>query len=157
MKGVKGDGTYRRARKGAAAAPQQRRFAIIGRLTDAAVRILNRKPDCELGDLAEELKQWAANNGVPYFDAWPGAATPIQQAITIATERRKTSMIRENEVDLREAVDMLDVPQEVLGKMAAEGKLKSRNADGTIYFLREEIEALIDRQIEEVRSKAADS
>jgi len=80
-----------RRKKRAAATPQQRRFAIIGRLADRAVEILNRKPHCELGDLAEELKQWAAQNGVPYFDAWPGAATPIQQAITIATERRKTA------------------------------------------------------------------
>jgi hypothetical protein len=90
MKGVKDEGTNRQPRREAVATPQQRRFAIIGRLADAAVEILNRKPDCELGDLAEELKEWAANNGVPYFDAWPGAATPIQQAITIATERRKT-------------------------------------------------------------------
>ncbi len=61
--------------------------------------------------------------------------------------------MQKNEVDLLEAMHMLDVPQEVLGKLAAEGKLKSRHADGTIYFLREEIEALIDRQIEEVRSE----
>ena len=91
MKSVKGDGTDRRPGRKATATPQQRRFSIIGRLADAAVEILSRKPDCELGDLAEELKQWAANNGFPYFDAWPGAATPIQQAITIATERRNTA------------------------------------------------------------------
>ena len=73
------------------ATPQQRRFAIIGRLTKAAAEILDRKPDCPHGDLAEELKQWAANEGVPYFDSWPGAATPIEQAITNAIERRKTA------------------------------------------------------------------
>jgi hypothetical protein len=44
------------------------------------------------------------------------------------------------EVDLLEAMDMLDVPEEVLGKLAEEGKLKSRHAYGTIYFVREEIE-----------------
>jgi hypothetical protein len=43
-------------------------------------------------------------------------------------------MIRKNEVDLFEAMDMWDVPEEVLVKMADEGKLKSRRADGTIYF-----------------------
>jgi hypothetical protein len=71
--------------------PQQRRWAIVDRLTDAAVEILKRKPDHQLGDLAEELKQWAANNRIEYFDAWVGAATPIQQAITNAIEKRKTA------------------------------------------------------------------
>jgi hypothetical protein len=39
---------------------------------------------------------------------------------------------------LLEAMDMWDVPEEVLVKMAVEGKLKSRRADGAIYFLRNE-------------------
>jgi hypothetical protein len=66
---------------------------------------------------------------------------------------RKNSVINSRvEVDLLEAMDMLDVPEEVLGKLADEGKLKTRHADGTIYFLREEIEKLIDLQIEEVRA-----
>ena len=73
------------------ATPQQRRFAIIRRLTDAAAEILARKPNYPHGDLAEELKRWAAKEGVPYFDAWPGAATPIEQAITNANERRRTA------------------------------------------------------------------
>jgi len=60
--------------------------------------------------------------------------------------------IRRDEVDFLEAMDMLDVPEEVLGKMAEDGTLKSRRADGTIYFLRDQIDALIDRQIEEARS-----
>jgi Helix-turn-helix domain len=78
--------------KAGAALPQQRRFAIVKRLTDAAREILEKKPDCSDGDLAEELKTWAARNNVPYFDAWPGAATPISQAITNAREqRRKTA------------------------------------------------------------------
>jgi hypothetical protein len=59
-----------------------------------------------------------------------------------------------DEVDLFEAITMLDVPQEVLGKMAEEGKLKSRRADGTVYFLRAEIKSLIDRQVEESRAEA---
>jgi len=71
--------------------PQQRRFAIIRSLTNAASAILAQKPNCQIGDLTEELKQWAAANGVPYFDAWPGAATPIEQAITNAIERRKSA------------------------------------------------------------------
>lgn len=73
------------------ATAQQRRYAIIRRLTDAAERILARKPACSDGDLAEELKRWAAKEDVPYFDAWPGAATPIEQAITNARQRRKTA------------------------------------------------------------------
>lgn len=74
-----------------AATPQQRRHGITGRLAEAATEILLRKPDIPHGDLSEELKQWAAKKGVPYFDAWPGAATPIEQAITIARQRRKTA------------------------------------------------------------------
>lgn len=73
------------------ALPQQRRFAIVGCLTNAAEKILDRKPNCSDVDLADELKQWAASEGIPYFDAWPGAATPIQQAITNATARRQTA------------------------------------------------------------------
>jgi len=61
------------------------------------------------------------------------------------------------EVDLFEAMDMLDVTEEVLGKLAEEGKLKSRRADGTVYFVREEIDQIIDREIEEVRSQGAPS
>jgi hypothetical protein len=55
------------------------------------------------------------------------------------------------DVDLFEAMSMADVPEEVLGKLAEQGKLKSRSADGTIYFLREQIEELIARQVEEAR------
>ncbi len=58
------------------------------------------------------------------------------------------------EVDLLQAMFMLEVPEEVLGKLAVEGKLKTRRADDTIYFLREEIEELVDRQADEARSKA---
>lgn len=57
-----------------------------------------------------------------------------------------------NEVDFLEALDMLGVPEELLGKLVESGKLKSRRADGTLYFLRAEIDALIQRQVEEVRS-----
>lgn len=61
--------------------------------------------------------------------------------------------IHTNEVDLFEAMNMADLPAEVLGKLAEEGKLKSRRAGGTIYFLREEINGLIARQIEEARAE----
>jgi hypothetical protein len=44
---------------------------------------------------------------------------------------------------------MVDPPKEVLGKLAKERKLKWRRADGAIYIVRDEIEQLIDRQIEE--------
>jgi hypothetical protein len=67
------------------------RYVQIGCLADRATEILRAEPRKSHGDLAEELKQWAADNGVPYFDTWPGAATPIEQAITIAIERRKTA------------------------------------------------------------------
>jgi hypothetical protein len=60
-----------------------------------------------------------------------------------------------NEVDLLEAMDMWDVPEKALVKMAEKGKLKTRRAHGTIYFVREEIEQLIDRQIEEAPSQGA--
>jgi hypothetical protein len=57
------------------------------------------------------------------------------------------------DVDLLEAMDMLDVPEEVLGRMAAEGKLTTRRRKGTIYFSVEEIDEIIDREIEEECSK----
>lgn len=60
---------------------------------------------------------------------------------------------RGSEVDLSEAIDMTDLSEEDLGRLAEAGKLKARRANGAVYFLREEIEALIDRQIEEVRSE----
>jgi hypothetical protein len=64
-------------------------------------------------------------------------------------------MIRKNEVDLLEAMDMLDVPEEVLLKLAEKGELKLRRAGDAVYFLLEEIEEIIDREIEEERSKSA--
>jgi hypothetical protein len=67
------------------------RYTQIGRLADRATELLRAEPRKSIGDLAEELKQWAANHNYTYFDASPGAATPIQQAIAIAIERRKTA------------------------------------------------------------------
>jgi len=67
--------------------PQQVRYAIISRLADHATEILKDKPNISHGDLAEMLKTWAAQQDIPYFDAWPGAASRIEQAITIAMER----------------------------------------------------------------------
>jgi len=43
-------------------------------------------------------------------------------------------MLRRYEMDLFQAMDMLDVPEEVLGKMPEEGKLKSRPADAKIIL-----------------------
>lgn len=70
---------------------QHRRFVDIGLLAEEASKILDRKPDCPYSDLKEDLKQWAASHNVRYFDAWPRSATPIEQAITIAIEKRKTA------------------------------------------------------------------
>lgn len=70
-----------------AALPQQRRYAIIARLAARATEILRDAPRIDLGDLTELLKTWAAHNGISYFDGWPGAASPIEQAITIARQR----------------------------------------------------------------------
>jgi hypothetical protein len=61
--------------------------------------------------------------------------------------------MQRDEVDFKQAMALLDVPEEILGKLAEEGKLKSRRADGTIYFLRDEVDALINRQTDEVRSE----
>ncbi len=69
--------------------PQQYRFAVISRMSREAEQILHRYPNVALPDLAEDLKRFAAINGLPYFDARPGAASPVQQAITIALERRR--------------------------------------------------------------------
>lgn len=66
---------------------QQKRFACIGKLASAAMMIRQTNPDYSDGDLVEALKAWAARHDIPYFDAWPSAATPIEQAITIANQR----------------------------------------------------------------------
>jgi len=66
---------------------QQTRYTIISRLADRAVKLMKDDPRISPGDLAENLKTWAAQERIPYFDAWPGAASPIEQAITIAIER----------------------------------------------------------------------
>jgi hypothetical protein len=42
--------------------------------------------------------------------------------------------MRKNEVNLLEAVEVLEVSEEILGKLAEQGNLKVRRADGTIYF-----------------------
>jgi hypothetical protein len=58
------------------------------------------------------------------------------------------------EVDFLEAVDMLDVGEELLAKSSVRKENSNRDAlTETIYFLREEIEKLIDRQIDEVISE----
>jgi hypothetical protein len=64
--------------------------------------------------------------------------------------------MRRDEVTFPEAMNLLDVPEEVLGKLAEEGKLKSRSADGTIYFLRNQIDELVDRQMAEELSKSGE-
>jgi hypothetical protein len=67
--------------------PQQKRYAIVGLLAQWAEWLLKDDPRIAEGDLVESLKKRAATNDVPYFDGWPGAASPIEQAITIARAR----------------------------------------------------------------------
>lgn len=63
--------------------------------------------------------------------------------------------MRATEVDLAEAVKLLDLAEEVVCRLAEAGKLKSRRAAGELYMVREEAEALRRRQIEEVRAQEA--
>lgn len=63
-------------------------------------------------------------------------------------------MMRDHEVDLREAMEILDVPEEVLGQLVEQGQIKGRHKRGTLYFDRESIDVLAKRQIEEARSDA---
>jgi hypothetical protein len=67
--------------------PQQKRWAIIARLAGQAEKLLRDAPGISHADLVEILKNWAAAQGIPYFDAWPGSEPPIEQAIKIARER----------------------------------------------------------------------
>jgi len=53
---------------------------------------LNRNPITNSA-LDEDLKQMGGRQRVTYFDAWLCGKPPIRQAITIATEREKDSMI----------------------------------------------------------------
>ena len=70
--------------------PQQRRYASIRKLSEQAFVLLKDHPDAPDGDLREWLKTWAALKDIPYSDACPGSASPIEQAFTIAGERLKT-------------------------------------------------------------------
>ena len=67
------------------------RYAVIGKLAKAAEEISFRNegdPKYSRTDLADDLKTYAAQNHLPYFDALPGAATPIEAAITICEQSR---------------------------------------------------------------------
>lgn len=73
-------------------ATPRRRYATIGELAEAAVSIWasNRTiPGYTAVDWKEDLKTYAAQNGLEYSDNLAGAASPIEQAITIASERFK--------------------------------------------------------------------
>lgn len=64
--------------------------------------------------------------------------------------------MRANEVDLVGAVRLLDdVPPEVICRLAESGKLKTRQADGNVFFLISEIEDLARRSAEEARAAEA--
>jgi hypothetical protein len=76
------------------ATPQQRRYVIIRCLVGRALEILRSKPGISDFDLAEDLKEWAASLDIPYSDAWPGARSPIDQAIEIAIRRAKVTWVR---------------------------------------------------------------
>jgi len=60
---------------------------LAGRAGD----LLRRSPSLSIGDLAEELKCWAAENAIEYSDTPAGCDTPIQKAITIAELRTGSS------------------------------------------------------------------
>jgi len=61
-------------------------------------------------------------------------------------------MQRDDEIELWDAADELGVSEESIWQMIEKGTLKCRRAEGTIYLLTEQIDDLVDRQIEEVRS-----
>lgn len=60
---------------------QRQRWNEIKFLQDYGAALLRNNPNIDDGDLAEHLKEYAAQNQKPYFDAWPGANSPIAQAI----------------------------------------------------------------------------
>ncbi len=64
-------------------------------------------------------------------------------------------MLRRNEVEILEAIDMTDLEEETLLKLAEEGKLTARRAGGTVYFERESLDRLIERMIADARNEVA--
>jgi hypothetical protein len=56
----------------------------IGFLAIYAAGLIKAEDSLKDGDLAEDLKSFAARYGIRYFDAKPGRDSPIQEAITIA-------------------------------------------------------------------------
>jgi len=64
-------------------------------------------------------------------------------------------MLRRNEVEILEAIDMTDLEEETLLKLAEEGKLTARRAGGTVYFERESLDRLIERMVADARNEVA--
>ncbi len=63
--------------------------------------------------------------------------------------------MRRNEVELLEAIDMTDLEEEMLLKLAEAGELKARRAGGTVYFERESLDRLVERMIADARNEVA--
>jgi biotin operon repressor len=70
----------------------QQRYAIVGRLAGAAEELLiagQKIPGYGRADLAEDLKKFAAERGIRYFDALAGRDGIIEKAIAIAEQRQR--------------------------------------------------------------------
>lgn len=72
----------------------------------------------------------------------------------LAPNAREEKAVGRDEIELSDAANAVDLPAHVLGRLAEQGQLKVRRADGNVYFVREQIEQLVTRQIEEIESKA---
>jgi len=55
------------------------------------------------------------------------------------------------EVNLLEAMDMTDMTEDELGRLAEEGNLKVRRVGANIYFDVESVEQLVERTVDEAR------
>jgi hypothetical protein len=59
----------------------------VGLLAAVAEKILRQEGGLDVGDLAERLKWFAAQNALEYSDTPAGCDSPIEKAITIAERR----------------------------------------------------------------------
>jgi hypothetical protein len=64
-------------------------------------------------------------------------------------------MQRRDELSLFDAADLLEMSPEDLCRLCEEGKVKCRRAGDERYFLRDEIQALRRKQVDEVRAQEA--
>jgi excisionase family DNA binding protein len=65
-------------------------------------------------------------------------------------------MMRRDQISLLEACSVTGCTEDQLVLLAESGRLKARRAGGDMFFLREELEALVEAEVEKTRGRVAE-